>query len=134
MKHEKKTKAKEKEKDEKSCLKIHHAKEFFIKFLYVVMCCLLNLFPRSHRGISFREWWTWRRRQTQETKKGLQRSKDVIIQDDSWGLRYVNFPSIVGKFYLSPVNEFFIEVSRDLCAPIILKIDLLQRRSGPAAF
>lgn len=35
-------------KDEKSCLKIHHAaEEFFIKFLCVVMCLFIEFFSRD---------------------------------------------------------------------------------------
>jgi hypothetical protein len=59
--------------------------------------------------------------------KGFRSLKTAIIQDDSSSL-----PSIVEKFCCRPANEIFIEVSRDLCAPIITKIDLPQSKSGPA--
>lgn len=69
-------------KDEKSCLKIHHAKEFFIKFLCVVMCCLLNFFlPRD-----FCRWMMnkYTKADITNRKKDCKGLKTAIIQDDSW--------------------------------------------------
>lgn len=96
-----------KRKYEKSCLKIHHAKEFFIKFLCVVMCCLLNFFlPRDF----FRWMMNMQTKADTTNEKGLQGLgilKTAIIQDDSresfslmgfFRFLYVNSPSFVRNF------------------------------------